>query len=95
MVPEWPSGWIYRASSLTGLNRPREACQTLKDAAARFPSDEIILYDLACACCSMSRIEEAKGWLGRAIEAVRDGIKLNALEDSDLERLWRETPSRR
>jgi hypothetical protein len=55
-VPDWPSGWIYRASSLTELNRHQEAYDTLADAVTRFPADEIILYDLACVCCALKRI---------------------------------------
>ena len=35
LVPDWPSGWIYRASSLTELNRQQEAYETLSEAAAR------------------------------------------------------------
>jgi predicted Zn-dependent protease len=44
MVPDWPSGWICRASSLTELNRQQEAYETLSAAAALFPGDEIIRY---------------------------------------------------
>jgi hypothetical protein len=62
------------------------------DAAKRFPTDEIILYDQACVCCSMERIEEARDWLGRAIEAGGNEIKLKALDDPDLEPLWRNLP---
>ncbi len=31
MVPDWPSGWIYRASSLTELNRHQEAQKTISE----------------------------------------------------------------
>jgi tetratricopeptide (TPR) repeat protein len=89
MVPEWPSGWIYRASSLTELNRQEEAYETLSAAAALFPGDEIILYDLACVCCAMARLAESKSWLGKAIEAGGNEIKLRALDDPDLEPLWK------
>jgi predicted Zn-dependent protease len=68
-VPEWPSGWIYRASSLTELNRQQEAYETLSAAAALFPGDEIIPYDLACVCCGLNRLDEAQSWLTNAIEA--------------------------
>ena len=37
LVPDWPSGWIYRATSQTGLNRRQEAYETLSAAAALFP----------------------------------------------------------
>jgi tetratricopeptide (TPR) repeat protein len=93
MVPEWPSGWIYQASSLTELNRQHEAYETLSAAAALFPRDEIIMYDLACVCCALKRVEEAREWLGKAIEAGGKEIKLRALDDSDLEPLWREQKS--
>jgi Flp pilus assembly protein TadD len=89
-VPEWPSGWIYQASSLTELNQQKEAYETLSAAAALFPKDEIILYDLACICCALKRVDEARSWLGKAIGAGGNEIKLKALDDSDLEPLWRE-----
>jgi tetratricopeptide (TPR) repeat protein len=89
MVPDWPSGWIYRASSLTGVNRQEEAYETLSTAAARFPSDEIILYDLACVCCSLKQFDEARRWLGKAMETGGNEIKLRALDDPDLEQLWK------
>jgi tetratricopeptide (TPR) repeat protein len=90
-VPEWPSGWIYRASSLTELNRQQEAYETLSAAAALFPGDEIILYDLACVCCALKRVDEARSWLGKAIEAGGNAVKLKALDDPDLGALWKET----
>ena len=89
MVPEWSSGWIYRASSLTELNRQQEAYETLSDAVALFPADEIILYDLACVCCALKRFDEARTWLAKAIETGGNAIKLKALDDSDLEPLWK------
>jgi tetratricopeptide (TPR) repeat protein len=87
LVPDWPSGWIYRAGSLTELNRQQEAYETLNEAATRFPSDEIILYDLACVCCELKRIDEARGWLAKAIEAGGDEIRLRAVDNPDLQPL--------
>jgi hypothetical protein len=80
---------VYRASSLTELNRPQEAYETLSAAAALFPGDEIIAYDLACVCCALKRGDEARLWLARAIEAGGDTIKLKALDDPDLEPIWK------
>ena len=88
-VPDWPSGWIYRASSLAELNRQKEAYETLSAAAALFPGDEIIPYDLACLCCALKRPDEAKTWLGKAIETGGSAIKLKALDDQDLEPIWK------
>jgi tetratricopeptide (TPR) repeat protein len=84
LVPDWPSGWIYRASSLTELDRHQEAYETLSAAAALFPGDEIIAYDLACVCCAMKRPDEAKTWLAKAIEAGGTQIRQRALDDPDL-----------
>ena len=88
LAPESPEGWIYKGSALVELKRLSEAHQTLSLAAAKFPSDEIILYDLACVCCAMDRVDESKSWLGKAIDASGNPIKLWALDDPDLEALW-------
>jgi predicted Zn-dependent protease len=88
MRPDWGNGWIYKASSLTELGRQQEAYETLNAAAARFPDDEIIAYDLACACCALKRIGEARQWVAKAIELGGNEIKLRAVDDLDLEPLW-------
>jgi tetratricopeptide (TPR) repeat protein len=62
-----------------------EAFQTLLEAVNRFPSDEIVLYDLACLCCMLDRAEEARNWLSKAIEIGGEEIKMKALNDPDLE----------
>jgi tetratricopeptide (TPR) repeat protein len=68
MVPDKPEGYLYTASSLQELGRREEALQTLLAAVKRFPGDEIVLYDLACLCCILERVEEARKWLARAGE---------------------------
>ena len=88
MVPDQPEGWIYRASSLRELNRHQEAHETLSAAAALFPADEIILYDLACVCCALNKLEEARTWLGIAIMAGGEETSRRALGDPDLKPLW-------
>ena len=81
--------WLYKASSLHSLNRNQDAHQTLLDALKRFPKDSAVLYDLACLCCMMERLKEAKGWLEKAIEAGGDKIKKRALDDPDFEMFWK------
>jgi hypothetical protein len=61
-------------------------------AAMKFPSDVIILYDLACICCALKREEEARDWLGKAIEAGGNEIRKRSLDDPDLEPLWKSGP---
>jgi hypothetical protein len=48
---------------MTELNQHQEAYETLSAAAALFPGDEIILYDLACVCCALKRFGEGRSWL--------------------------------
>jgi hypothetical protein len=48
-------------------------------------------YNLACYECKLGRLEQAKSWLEKAFElGDPKKIKLMALEDPDLEPLWRE-----
>jgi tetratricopeptide (TPR) repeat protein len=84
-VPGKPEGFLYTASSLQELGRIEEAFQTLLEAVNRFPSDEIVLYDLACLCCMLGRAEEARNWWTKAIEIGGEEIRLKALDDPDLE----------
>src|SRR6266566_2776358 len=86
LVPNKPEGWIYKASSLHELRRDAEAHEVLLDTATRFPSDEIVLYDLACVCCSMKRLDEARSWLSNAVAAGGDKIKLRASKTRNLNR---------
>lgn len=92
--PDWPDAWIYQASSLCELNRHQEAYQVLSEAVAMFPGDEIVLYDLACICCALKRVEEARSWLSKAIDVGGDQVKLRALDDPDLEAVWKREEGR-
>ena len=89
MRPNRVDGWIYRASSLVELGRHPEAHELLTEAVRQFPKDEIALYDLACVCCALGRIEAACAWLGKAIEVGGEELKLRALEDPDLAPVWK------
>ena len=61
----------------------------LRSAAAVFPRNKLIPFNLACYACQMGRLEEAQEWLDRAFEAGgRKTMKAMALEDEDLRPLW-------
>lgn len=48
-------------------------------------------YNLACYACVLGRVEDARRLLERAIELSGkhgDEVKLQALDDPDLARLW-------
>ena len=92
LAPEDQLGWVHRSYALHELKRSAEARDNLLRVVDKFPEDPIMRYNLACYECQLGRLEQAKNWLGKAFE-VGDSkkIKLMALEDPDLERLWRET----
>jgi hypothetical protein len=48
-------------------------------------------YNLACYACQLGNLKEARQWLEKAF-AIGDSkqLKLMALDDPDLEPLWRE-----
>ena len=87
LVPAQSNGWEYKAASLRGLKRDQEACDILREAARRFPRNEVVLYDLACVCCVLKRPREASAWLDWAMNLGGYEIKLRALDDPELEPL--------
>lgn len=91
LVPEHPLGWVHRSFSLHEMKRTEEARDNLLRVVDKFPKDPIMRYNLACYECQLGRLEQAKNWLKRAFEVGdSEKIKLMALEDTDLEALWRE-----
>jgi tetratricopeptide (TPR) repeat protein len=91
LAPEHPLGWVHRSYSLHELKRPEEARDNLLRVVDKFPQDPIMRYNLACYECQLGQLEQAKSWLQKAFELGDPmKIKLMALEDPDLELLWRE-----
>ena len=91
--PARASGWIHLAySTRRAKNGGLEAARTiLSDAAETFPKVPIIPYNLACYPCQLGSLKEAWQWLEKAF-ALGDSkrLKLMALDDPDLEPMWKE-----
>lgn len=84
--PEQVSGWVHRSYSLHELKRTQDAMVSLQPAYKKFLGDFIIPYNLACYCCQMGDLLNAKTWLERAIKrGDRKTVKKMALCDGDLE----------
>jgi len=91
LVPEHPLGWVHRSYCLHELKKTEEARENLLRVVDKFPQDQIMRYNLACYECKLGRLEQAKSLLEKAFElGDPKKIKLMALEDPDLEPLWRE-----
>jgi tetratricopeptide (TPR) repeat protein len=90
LAPEHSSGWVHRSFCLHELKRTAEARDNLLLVVDKFPEDPILRYNMACYECQMGRLEQAKNWLEKAFE-LGDArkLKLMALDDPDLEPLWR------
>lgn len=88
-LPHNSFGFVYSAYALHRLNRTEEAYQMLRPVMERFPEDVSIRYDLACYACKTGNLKDAISHLERAIDlaATRD-IRLKALDDPALEKLW-------
>jgi predicted Zn-dependent protease len=90
-APDNPFGFIHHAYSLHELKRPREAWNVLLPVVDEFPKEYVIRYNLACYACQLGNLREARHWLKRAIDlAGTNKVKLMALNDPDLEPLWKE-----
>lgn len=88
-APDRAAGWLHHAYALrrTSDGGVLAAFHALSPAAAKFPQEPTIPYNLACYTCQLRReTKETLAWLRRAIKAGRrDEILAMALADPDLE----------
>lgn len=89
--PEHPLGWVHRSYALHELKRTTEARDNLLRVVDNFPISATMHYNLACYECQLGRLEQAKHWLEKAFKMGNARrMKRAALEDPDLEPLWKE-----
>ena len=92
-APNRPSGWLHHAYALrrTADGGLAKAWAALKPAAAKFPKESLIAFNLSCYACQLQQLDEARLWLKRALEVGgKERIKQQALSDPDLKPLWDE-----
>ena len=91
LVPDAPLGWIHWAFALREMKHTKEAYGVINSVVAKFPGESTMPYNLACYSCQLGNLKEAMEWLKRAIALEQDNeVRLQAIEDSDLEPLWPE-----
>jgi tetratricopeptide (TPR) repeat protein len=93
MIPDQLSAWIclaYATRRKAGGGIP-SAKQILIEAESKFPGESLIRYNLACYECQLGNLKEAMKWVEKAIAVGgKKDIQMLALDDPDLEPLWRE-----
>jgi hypothetical protein len=47
-----------------------------------------VLLSIACICCALGQVDEAREWLAKALEIGGKELKLQALDDAELAAIW-------
>ena len=93
MLPKEVASWIcfaYATRRKPGGGIP-QAKEILIEAKSKFPKEYLISYNLACYECQLGNLKTAKRRLKKAIDlAGKKEIRQQALEDPDLEPLWKD-----
>jgi transcriptional regulator with XRE-family HTH domain len=96
LLPDNPAGWLalaYSTRRKAGRGIP-EAKEILTKAKAKFPKEYLISFNLACYECQLGDRAAAMQHLKEAFALAGDkDIRLQALEDEDLEPLWKDIGS--
>ena len=88
--PECVHGWFYRAMALNRMDRTTEARETLLGVVEKFPGAFPIYYCLAACCCRLGDLKEARRWWRNAVAfSWNKDLEKIALEDPDLQKLWK------
>jgi tetratricopeptide (TPR) repeat protein len=91
LMPGTAFGWVHLAYALHELKRTGEAYRVLHPIVGKFPKEFVIPYNLACYACRLGELNEARGWLKKAIALTSaEEIKHMALADPDLRELQAE-----
>jgi predicted Zn-dependent protease len=91
--PEEAGGWLNRAYAMrrTKGGGLQMAYAALRPAAEKFPKQPLICYNLACYCCQMGHLAEAREWFEKSLKLGEARvIRTMALADEDLKPLWGE-----
>ena len=87
--PDDPINWNNLAWVVLRAVGIKEAFEILSKAAEMFTEDAMTNFNIGCYHCQLGEITKAKERVGKAIKL--DGkFRLLALDDVDLEPLWKE-----
>jgi tetratricopeptide (TPR) repeat protein len=86
--PDGLNGPVLLAHALHKLGRSQEAYATLRPVCDAFPGESGPPYNLACICCALGQVEEAREWLAKALEIGGKELILQALDDEESVAVW-------
>jgi tetratricopeptide (TPR) repeat protein len=92
-LPDHSGGYILRSYALRRATKGsvKKATTALLEAAAKFPKEPIIPYNLACYACQSGDLPQARKFFRMALEiGDRKELLKMASMDNDLELLWSE-----
>lgn len=81
---QWTISLAYATRRADSIQLAKEI---LLNAESKFSKEAIIKYNLACYCCQLGEIEDAKNYLKKVFE-IDSSWRLKALDDEDLRPLW-------
>jgi len=81
---QWTVSLAYATRRADSIQAAKEI---LLNAESKSPKEAIIKYNLACYCCQLGEIENAKNYLKKTF-AIDSTWRLQALDDEDLRPLW-------
>ena len=93
LVPERVQSWVDFAYATRRATDGgfAAAYEILSEGNARHPREPSVTYNLACCACQLGKLREAERWLADTFAAKdRKDWLFTALNDSDLEPLWKE-----
>ena len=73
---------------VAGAGEGEEVYQSLQNALDEFRNCAPFFYAMARYACALDRLDEAEKCLKRACELGGKEVKLRALDDPDLKRVW-------
>ncbi|MCH6258561.1 hypothetical protein MLD52_18520 [Puniceicoccaceae bacterium K14] len=84
--PQDPFGWVNWAYALRELDKIQAAKNVASEALTRHPKEAVLWYNLACYCCLLGELKDAKSHLEKTYK-LDSNFKEEAAEDPDLQAL--------
>ena len=100
MDPEHRFGWLHEAMNFDKLGRAANAKKAMLEAIDHFGPNSTLAFHLACLAARTGSLQEARDWVGKAIELAEDQetldrLRLRVLDEPTLEAIWKDSQDRK